>query len=314
MPRINFFILLIFTACHQLSAQKIKTTLSVEKNDVLIGDHIKTTLTVETKQGKNVDFPDITDYFKDEKIEILNLSNIEKTNSNNGEQILKQSFALVFWDSGNYVLPALPFAYIDGEETDTVFSERLTIKVNYPDGITGDTSYLAPLKPILEEKKTLWDHFLDYSNIIYLVIGILLIVFFVYLVYKRLVNQNSSELQISPERKAINALKKLLDAEYSKKGQHALYHEGVSFIVRTYLSEKFGIMALESITAKIIDEIAATPLSDELKAELKGLLQTADLVKYAKASPLPAADKFAEEYIRRLVKYVIEMEKAMSKK
>jgi hypothetical protein len=314
MPRIVFVILFIFTACLQLSAQKIKTSLSIENNDVLIGDHIKTTLTVETKQGKNVDFPVITDYIKDEKIEILNLSNIEKTSSNDGKQILKQSFALVFWDSGNYVLPALPFAYIDGEETDSVFSERLTIKVRYPEGITGDTSYLAPIKPILEEKKTLWDYFIDYSYVVYVIIGILLIAVFVYLVYKRFVSQNSSDLQISSERKAMKALKKLLEAEYSKKGQHALFYEGISVITRTYLYEKFGIRTLESITAEIIEEIAATPLSDELKAELKELLETADLVKYAKASPLPASDVFAEEYIRRLVKYVIEMEKAMSKK
>ena len=44
--------------------------------------------------------------------------------------------------------------------------------------------------------------------------------------------------------------------------------------------------------------------------ELKELLETADLVKFAKASPLAVADKFAADYIRKLVNWVIEAEKA----
>jgi hypothetical protein len=44
------------------------------------------------------------------------------------------------------------------------------------------------------------------------------------------------------------------------------------------------------------------------------LLETADLVKYAKASPLPAADKFAADYIRRLVNTMLENQRPDTEK
>jgi hypothetical protein len=80
--------------------------------------------------------------------------------------------------------------------------------------------------------------------------------------------------------------------------------------VRTYLNEKFGIKALESICSEIIENINDGQLSESLRMELKDVLETADLVKFAKASPLPVADKFASDYIRKLVNWVIEKEEA----
>ena len=311
MPRIVFIILFVFYGCLSLLAQSIKPSLRIEANDVLIGDQIKTTVSVETSEGENINFPVISEYWKNENIEILNLSNTEKSNSNGGKQILTQTMTLVFWDTGNYVLPALPFVFSDGAENDSIFSEKLTVKVRYPDGITGDSSYLAPIKPILDEKKTFWDYFLDYSYLIYTILGILLIVAIVYFILERVKKQKAQNALLSPEDRALQALNKLLEAEYSKRGQHALYHEGISFILRTYLNEKFGIKALESITAEILQDVAGIQMNEQLKLELKELLETADLVKFAKASPLPAADNFAAEYIRRLIESVLEAEKAL---
>jgi hypothetical protein len=47
-------------------------------------------------------------------------------------------------------------------------------------------------------------------------------------------------------------------------------------------------------------------LNTVLKNNLKEVLETADLVKYAKASPLAAANQFAIDYIRNLTAFVTE--------
>jgi hypothetical protein len=312
MLRISIHLFLIFT-CLSTFAQ-VSPSLKIEANEILIGDQVKTTVSVESAQSKNVSFPELVDYWKSDNVEILNLSNIEKINSNDGKLILKQSLTLVFWDTGNYVLPALPFAYTNQENNDTVFSEKLMVKVRYPDEILGDSTYMAPIKPILEERKNFFDYLLAYRYLCYAIIGFLIFCVLIYLISKRIVNKNKANVPFSPESKALHALNKLLEADYSKKGQHALYHEGISFIIRTYLNEKFGIKTLESITAEILESMKELELSDQFKSELKELLETADLVKYAKASPLPAADKFAADYIRRLVNTMLENQRPDTEK
>jgi hypothetical protein len=166
----------------------------------------------------------------------------------------------------------------------------------------------------LEERKNFFDYLLEYSYLFYALIGFLIVFALIYLISKRIVNKNKENGPLSPEAKALDALNKLLEANYSKKGQHALYHEGISFIVRTYLNEKFGIKTLESITVEILESMKELELSDQFKSELKELLETADLVKYAKASPLPAADKFAADYIRRLVNTMLENQRRDTEK
>jgi hypothetical protein len=300
MPRI---LLLIFFNFFGLSlfAQKVSPSLKIEANDVLIGDQVKTTVSVEIEQGKNVSFPKLSEYWKSENVEILNLSDIEKSNSNEGKQILKQTLTLVFWDTGKYMLPALPFGYISGESSDTVFSEKLNVKVRYPDGIVGDSTYMAPIKSILDEQKNFWDYLIDYKNVIYTFIFLLVASTLIYLIIKRIKGNRNRNAFLSPEEKALKALNRLLEADYSKKGQHAFYHEGVSLIVRTYLYEKYELKALESTTGQILDDISDVEIPAQLKSEMRELLETADLVKYAKASPLPVADKFAADYIVKLV-------------
>jgi hypothetical protein len=310
MRPIGFILYFVIFHFLFLFAQTVpKPVLSFDRNEILIGDQVKGVLGIETVQGVNIDFPQSSELWKSEKIEVLNVSNIDKVQGNDKKQTLKQSITLVFWDTGNYVLPPLPFTYSTGNGTDTVFSETVLFKVKFPDGITGDSTYLAPIKNILEEKKTFWDYLIDYQYVIYTILLIALIAASVYFYFKYRKNAGNKG-QLSPEERALESLEKLLAEEYSQKSQHALYHEGISIIVRTYLNEKFGIRALESISSEIIESLDDNQISASLRMELKELLETADLVKFAKASPLAVADKFAADYIRKLVNWVIEAEKA----
>jgi hypothetical protein len=299
----------IFNFLFLFAQSDLKPVLSFERTELLIGDQLKAELKIESVQGMNIEFPQSAELWKSEKVEILNVSDIEKVNGNDKKQLLKQSITLVFWDTGNYVLPPLAFTFTTGNGTDTAFSETALIKVKYPDGITGDSTYLAPIKNILEEKKTFWDYLIDYQYVIYtiLLIAIIAAAAYFYLKYRKTTERKG---ELSPEKKALESLEKLLAEEYSQKNQHGLYHEGISTIVRTYLNEKFGIKALESICSEIIENINDGQLSESLRMELKDVLETADLVKFAKASPLPVADKFASDYIRKLVNWVIEKEEA----
>jgi hypothetical protein len=306
MFRITIIILSI-CFCSTLWCQSdILATLKFDSTNVLIGDQLRGSIIVNAPQGKEISFPTASEYWKGKNIEIFNLSNPEKLNAEGGKQIVKQAISLIFWDTGTYILPALPFGYINGDKTDTIFTKEISISVSYPPGVTGDSTYMAPIKPILEESKTFWDYIMDFQSVFIGVLSFLLIAGLAYFVFKMQKAAAARRGKLSPEGKALNELQKLLDRDLIKVGQFSEYHESISWIVRDYLHERFRIKALEAITSEILESVNNEHMSDALKRDLKELLETADLVKYAKASPLASANEFAAEYIRKLVAATLE--------
>jgi hypothetical protein len=306
MLRIIILLLIFKVYSTSLRAQPVQASLQFEATDVLIGDQLRGFIVINAPEGKEVGMPNTAEFWKEKNMEIFNISNPEKTNSGAGQQTIKQSISLIFWDTGFYELPALPFYYVNDSQNDTVYSGKINISVRYPEGITGDSSYLAPIKPILEENKTFWDYIVDYQNLLFGFLAFLLIAALAYFVYKMQQAAAKKAAILSPEAKALDALQKLIEAAYIEKGEFANYHETVSFILREYLQDRFGIRAMQSITTDILLKLDNDKMNDALKRDLQEVLETADLVKFAKASPLSRANDFAADYIRKLTAATLE--------
>ena len=58
-------------------------------------------------------------------------------------------------------------------------------------------------------------------------------------------------------------------------------------IVREYIEGRFELLALESTTDEIMEDIKGVGIEKLLKKKLNDLLVTGDLAKLAKAKPLP---------------------------
>ena len=79
-----------------------------------------------------------------------------------------------------------------------------------------------------------------------------------------------------------------------------VFYSGITDALREYISERYGIGAMEMTTAEIFNDMKATDAPAELQAELKELFERADFVKFAKfvasdednASALPLAVRF----------------------
>ena len=63
------------------------------------------------------------------------------------------------------------------------------------------------------------------------------------------------------------------------------YYTELTDVLRTYMAERFGFNAMEMTSSEIIDNLLETNDKESIK-ELKYLFETADLVKFAKHSPL----------------------------
>ena len=81
------------------------------------------------------------------------------------------------------------------------------------------------------------------------------------------------------------------------------FYSGVTDTLREYISERYGIGAMEMTTAEIFDQMKSVDLPKELYDDAKELFDRADFVKFAKyvasdednAAALPVAVRFVTE-------------------
>ena len=100
--------------------------------------------------------------------------------------------------------------------------------------------------------------------------------------------------KVPPEKaheKALRLLKELEARQLWQSGRIKEYYSELSDIVRIYLEERFSIPAMEQTTDELLALLkkqndSRTELR-KARPELKLILRTADLAKFAKANPLP---------------------------
>jgi len=105
-----------------------------------------------------------------------------------------------------------------------------------------------------------------------------------------------------PHERALAALRDLAAAGLLDRGEIAPYYERLSWIVRTYLEERYGIMAPERTTKEFLRDAAQHPaLGPDDRNELASFLRAADMAKFAKFQPPRTESESALEAARRFV-------------
>jgi hypothetical protein len=100
---------------------------------------------------------------------------------------------------------------------------------------------------------------------------------------------------------ALEELDRIAGADYVGKGLLDRQYVEVTEALRRYLEERYGVPALESTTADLGDLLQRTPIRMEISGRILSLLREADLVKFAKARPEPAAARSTESRARDVV-------------
>jgi hypothetical protein len=266
-------------------AQIVSVNTYLDTTSILIGDQINFHVVVEQPKGAKVAFPVLTDSITN-KVEIISVSKIDTQVLKNGNLLLVQPYLISSFDSGFYTIPSLKFI-VDNQNHDTLASAPLQLIVN-----------TLPIKEqnAITDIKGVIDIPITFKEILpYILIGIgawLLIALGVY-IYTRIKN-NKPIFKILEKPKepahviAFRELDKLKNDKLWQQGQFKQYFTRVTDITRAYIELRFEVPAMESTSdeilaiAKGIDQI-----DDKLFAQLKELLELADLVKFAKVEPLP---------------------------
>ena len=304
------FVLLIFVSFRGLS-QSLTVKASVDTNLILIGDQIKLHLELTQPNNFQVNFPIFNDTIID-KIEILDRSNIDTIELDNKSLLLKQEYLITCFDSGIYEIPEFKFAFKSKDDslTDTLKTRSFYLGVQTLKLDTTQANAIADIKLPIEAPITIQEA-LPY--ILYALAIIVFILLVIYFIRKRKKHEPIIKKKIKPKEPAnviaLRELDKIKHEKYWQKGKVKYFHSIVTDVLRTYIENRFDIMAMEKTSQEIISSFTNNKLLDDDSFEkLKQILTLADFVKFAKYKPLPDDN---EQSLNNAYKFVLNTKKVV---
>jgi hypothetical protein len=257
-------------------AQENPVSIKTDTTAIIIGEQIQ--LKIAVNKTNNVIFPklQLDSLGKIEVIEALPVDTLKNS--------LEKKYLLTSFDSGQYVLPK-QLVIINNQQffTDSLLVNVATVKV--------DTlkQKMFPIKSIKKEPKT----FDDYMHLLWWLIPILiLLAVILYFIFRKKEKIEKPKVIIAPIQEALLRLKELDEKHLLQQNKIKIYYSELTDIVRTYIEKDINIPALESTTNELIETIndfnesSNLGISKETIQQLNEVLQSADLVKFAKSKPI----------------------------
>lgn len=281
----NIFILLfvgIITTFGVL-AQNTAVFVFPDSSKILLGDQINLNLTAKVPLAVSVQFPNLKDTLT-AKVLIIKDLGIDST-SKDGIVTLSKKYLITSFDSGLYTIPQLPFIISNKNTTDTIWSSLSYLTVNSvpADSINNIYDIKDPYRiPLTFAEIWPW-----LAGAIVFVLLIILLLYYL----KRKKEHKPFLKQLKPIEPAhiiaLRELGKLKNENLWQKGQVKLFYSRLTEIIRTYLEQRFSIMAMEMTSSEILQCIHGVLQPESLNDDLYKLLSIADMVKFAKTVPLP---------------------------
>lgn len=294
MKRLLYYTFLL--AFPMLYAQEVKVETNTK--NIKIGEQIQYKVSVETPADTPVSFPEGQTFAPLEMVK----TRAADTLRDGGKYRLIKEYYLTQFDEGKYTIPSQKIR-INNKD---YFTDSLLVEVHT---VAIDTlkQPLYDIKPIQEVKKP----FTSYGWILTIIAAVLLllIVAFVYFVFirKKKFPFLQTQKKLPPFDRAIQDLKELQNSKYLIQSQHKEYYTRLTDIVKAYLEEEVHILAKESTTDELLTKInllqekGKLNLNQETITNLKRVLQTADLVKFAKNKPSDDNAEYDRETIENVV-------------
>jgi len=274
----KFHLALIFLllGSAKISAQEVEA--KIDRDSIKIGEQIKYTITAKVQPDDIIAFPEGQTFTPLEMVEAYKID----TTQLQPLKILSKSYALTQFDSGRYVI---------GKQTIKVnesFIETDTIAVKVNDVIVDTTKQkLYPIKTYIDFEKP----FEIKSWIWWTLLAILVVLGFIYLIFRLRNKKDQKKKRIPPYQKAIQSLQALDQSDLIESRNLKEYYSQLTEISRRYLEEKVEIRAMEYTSNELVDELENRKeaqklnINQDLINDFKKVLQRADLAKFAKSAP-----------------------------
>ena len=273
-----------------------------KRDTALIGDqfrygfHLK-----DVAEGTRFALPDFSKGFMD-SVEIVSPFRVDTVKTYGGKNGPKSydidvSMVITSFDEGKYDLLPLSLVRASGvDRVDTLVFEPKTLDIlTMP--VDTATYQIHDIKGQIRYP-------LKASELVPYIAAVIFLALVAFLIWKfvlaRCRKKGESQHSDPPYLVALRKLEKYRDGKYWAPEKQKTYYSGVTDALREYIDARYGIDAMEMTTAEIFKDLKSAGVPADLYEEMKTLFETADFVKFAKASAsdeenaaaVPAAVRF----------------------
>ncbi|WP_412476837.1 hypothetical protein [Flavobacterium sp. TBRC 19031] len=283
------------------SQPKVTTSIDTVKNK--IGAEFKLSLKTNVDTLSKVKFPE-SKFFG--ALEVLESYKVDTVKKGDRYKLIKK-YGLTQFDSGKYTIPRIPII-INGK---TVYSDSLVIEIS---DVKVDTlkQKMFDIKGIATVKSPMGNWWIY----VLVILGLVGLGFFIFYFLKNRKPEAKAEVVVykTPIEKATTLLQQLESKGLWQKGAVKDYYSELTDIVRNYIEEEIKIPAMESTTSELIEGLRKAAkqkklkLSNDTVENLEKVLQQADLVKFAKVTPM---DYEIEEDKKRISNTIVTIHKSI---
>lgn len=306
VKKILFILFLVYS---NLSfAQSISAKASVDSTVYLIGDYIHYRLNVNYDKSIKIIPPVIEDSLKD--VDLIKVNDPVYA-ENNGRKSATFDFILSKYDSADVTIPPIDIFYRVGKDTLSqggIDTANATLKYVQANPVKFAVRLVkVNLQKDIKDVKAPQKIPLDWKIIVLWILIALIILGVSYYFYRRYRRKKSNqpvirkEIKLPPHVIALNSLNTLEEKKLWQNGKIKEYHSEITEIIRRYFSERFGLHALELTTSETMELLRTTKDTDVIRDITEGFLSNADMVKFAKFSPLGSVN---EEMMKQAVEIV----------
>lgn len=268
----------------------------VDTTYIKIGEQIQFKISVETDTLAQVIFPEGQTFSPLETVEAYKTDTTKQLD----RMTLEKIYALTQFDSGSYMLP-IQRIEINGQGyfTDSVRIDVATVPV---DTVNQKMFDIKPLMSVQKSGSDFWK-----IALLILIILALLGAFYWFFIRNKKMTEAEIEAMLPAYDRALLELKRLENSRYLIQDEYKKYYSELTAIVRSYLEEDVHISALESTTSQLIDKLELLKDAGQLKIEddtifqFKKILETADLVKFARSKPETSIAEQDRQAIEQIV-------------
>ncbi len=291
-------IVLLLLQCGMGFSQTTSSVSSeIDTTSIKIGEQIRFKIKVEADSTAQIVFPEGQTFSPMEMVEAISTDTVRKLD----RVTLQKIYALTQFDSGTYTIPRQQVV-INGQNffTDSIKVAVATVPVDTL------TQKMYDIKPFLEVEKSNYDL---WKKALWILLGLVILggLAYWFLIRKKPLSEEEKVALLPPYDRALLELKKLENSKYIIQDEYKQYYSELTDIVRSYLEEDVHVSALESTTDQLIEKLELLKDAGELKLDddtidqFKKVLQTADLVKFAKSKP----ETSVAEQDRRVIEQIV---------
>ncbi|MBL7728396.1 MAG: hypothetical protein JNM68_11955, partial [Dinghuibacter sp.] len=254
----------------QVQAQLPVFSVSADKDSILIGQHIRTFITVTAPESfmntyNWVSLPDTVNHF-----EVISRGDVTKTNRD-GMVEARQEVVITSFDSGRWVLPQI-------NKNGIVVQAGKTIAV-----------HTVPVSPIdeyrdikdIEEIKKPFDIRPWLVGGAIVLTAALLVWLAIVLARKKTNAPKPATPLLPPVSEALNELEQLLRSQWPETGKHKQFHDKLDDVFRRFLHRQYHTASVYETNEEVLLQLKQNNMAGGYTTEMAQALRLNSFVKFA---------------------------------